>query len=296
LARQADTAAEFEENVELQQRLGVPSELLEPEAALEYCPGLEHKSFRRATYCPTDGWADPHLALQAYAKAARNAGAEIRTNTAVTDISRDGDVVSGVRTQADRTNVDFVVNAGGAWANAVSGLANVKLPIAPRRRQITIANPETPVPGSVPLVIDLDTGSYFRPERDGAALVGGHFTDVDPNVDPDAYSKQSDLDWTATALDRAADYTTYFGPASEIKRGWAGLYAVTPDHHPIIEETVPGLITASGFSGHGFQHGPATGRIVADLIECGETKRLDVSSLTSDRFKDGSGIEERNVA
>ena len=106
--------------------------------------------------------------------------------------------------------------------------------------------------GDVPLTTDLEEGSYFRPERDGAALVGGHFAETKADADPDAYSESMDLDWAATAVECAAAYTSYFDGDSRIRRGWAGLYAATPEHHPIVEETMPGLITAAGFSGHGF--------------------------------------------
>lgn len=298
LARDEETAAGFEKDVELQRELGVPSELLDPEEATEYCPGLRSEYFTKATYCSTDGFADPHLALQAYAEAAREAGADIQTNTAVTDVHLDDGEATGVSTEAGEIHSDYVVNAAGAWARKLANLANVTMPIAPRRRQIAIVDPETPVPDSVPLTIDLNTGSYFRPEREGAAVIGGHFDpeELDDDVDPDGYSKKNDLDWTTQALEQVSEYATYFGLESSIKRGWAGLYAVTPDHHPVIEETIPGMVTASGFSGHGFQHAPATGRIVADLVERGKTDRVDISSLTSDRFEKGSLIEERNVA
>ncbi|WP_442908276.1 NAD(P)/FAD-dependent oxidoreductase [Halobacterium sp. KA-6] len=296
LARNEETAAGFEEDVALQQEHGVPSKILDPAEAAKICPGLLSEHFTKATYCPTDGWADPHLALQAYAEAARESGADIRTNTAVTDVLRDNNTVKGIQTEDGKIESDYVVNAAGAWAGELAELANVPMPIAPRRRQISIVDPETPVPSSVPLMIDLDTGSYFRPERGGAAIVGGHFGSKDPDVDPDGYSKKPDLEWITTAIEHVSEYTTYFGPDSEIKRGWAGLYAVTPDHHPIIEETIPGFITAAGFSGHGFQHAPATGRIVADLVEQGATDRVDISPLTSDRFEEGTLIKEKNVA
>jgi len=105
-----------------------------------------------------------------------------------------------------------------------------------------------------------------------------------------------DLEWAANAVERAAAYTTYFGPDTRIRRGWAGLYAVTPDHHPVIEETTPGLVTAAGFSGHGFQHAPATGQVVAELVFDGESRLVDVSMLDGDRFERGEGLDERNVA
>lgn len=299
LARDETTAENFREIVAMQNDRGVPSELLTPEEAAEHCPGLHTEAFRAATYSSTDGFADPYLALQGYATAAREAGVDIRTKTPVTAIHRADNAtgrVVGVDAGGEHIEVTHVVDAAGAWASTVAELAGIDLPIAPRRRQAIVVDPDTPVPEDIPLTIDLDTGSYFRPERDGAAIVGGHFDEDDPDQNPDGYSTAIDLDWAATALERAADYADYFGPDSRIRRGWAGLYAVTPDHHPIIEETVPGFVTAAGFSGHGFQHAPATGQLVAELVCQGRASLVDISSLARERFENSDGVVEQNVA
>ena len=296
LARTEATAERFRGNVAMQNDLGVGSEFLSPSEARNHCPELRTDRFVAATYNAEDGFADPNLAVQGYAAACRDAGVDVRTRTAVGDVLTDGSGVTGVETDDGRVDADFVVNAAGAWAGRIAAMAGVDLPIRPRRRQVAVVDPTVPVPENVPLTIDLDTGSYFRPERDGAALVGGHFGDQDPDADPDGYSESMDLDWAVTAVERAADCAAYFDDDSRIRRGWAGLYAVTPDHHPIIEETVPGLVTAAGFSGHGFQHAPATGTLVAELCVDGGTSLLDVSPLSSDRFDTGAELVERNVA
>ncbi|WP_137283961.1 NAD(P)/FAD-dependent oxidoreductase [Halorussus salinisoli] len=297
-AREEATARAFEEQVAMQNDLGVPSVLLDPEEATEHCPGLRAEEFVAATYSPTDGFADPHLALQGFAQAAREAGAEIRTKTGVTEIHRDGGPVTGLTAEGRRHDADFVVNAAGPWARRVAAMADVEIPVAPKRRQMLVVEPETPVPEDVPLTIDLDTGSHFRPEREGAALVGGYFGSEsgESDADPDGFDRKIDLDWAAEAIERAGDCATYFGPESEIRRGWAGLYAVTPDHHPIVEETAPGFVNAVGFSGHGFQHAPATGQLVAELVLDGAASLVDVSALGSERFERGELLEERNVA
>ena len=295
LARNEDSAEKLAATVAMQNEQGVPSELLTPEEAREHCPGLRAELFRSATFSPTDGFADPHLALQAFATRAREVGADIRTGVEVTDVLRNDDGVTGVDTTDGPIDAEFVVNAAGPWAGQVAAMAGLSLPISPERRQIAVVDPETPVPESLPLAIDLDTGSYFRPEREGAALVGGHFGG-DTTVDPSAYDHSNDLDWTIEAVETAADWTTYFGPDSRIRRGWAGLYAVTPDHHPILEETIPGFVNSVGFSGHGFQHAPATGQLVAELVLDGEASLVDISELDSTRFVDGRTVDEQNVA
>lgn len=297
LARTVETAEQFEDTVAMQNELGVPTELLGPEAAVEIVPELDPEPFERATYLETDGFADPHLALQGIAQRLPDVGAELETNTEVTDVLREDGRVTGVIADGERIETDFVVNAAGPWARRVAAMAGVEVPAAPRRRQVLVVDPEKPVPETVPLTIDLDTGAYFRPEREGAALVGGHFDEEsDPDADPDRYSESTDLEWSIDALEHAAEIAGYFGPDTGIKRGWAGLYSVTPDHHPIIEETVPGFVSAIGFSGHGFQHAPATGEIVSEIVFEGEASTVDVSTLTSDRFETGALIDEENVA
>ncbi len=296
LARREETAEAFREQIAMQQERGVPSEYLAPAAAREYCPELRAEEFVGATFSASDGYADPHLALQGFATAAREAGAELQLHTPVTDIDRDSAGVSGVVAGGEELSADMVVNAAGPWAREVAGMAGVELPIAPKRRQVLVIDPEIPVPETSPLTIDLDRGAYFRPEREGVAFVGGHFSERDPDADPDDFDESFDLEWATTALERAADVAEYFGPEARIRRGWSGLYAVTPDHHPIIEETVPGLITAAGFSGHGFQHSPATGQLVTELCLDGDASLVDIGDLGSSRFETGDVIEELNVA
>ena len=309
LAREEATAERFRENVRLQHELGVDSEFLTPEEIHEHGSGVRSEAFVGATYHAGDGFADPHLALQGFIAGARERGVEIRPNTPVTGVltandetgrfresDNPDDRVVAVETPDGRIDTEVVVNAAGPWASRIAAMAGVELPVAPRRRQVAVVGPAAPVPESAPLTIDLDSGAYFRPERGGQALVGGHFADADPDQNPDNYSTDFDLDWAAEAVEKAGDCARYFGPDSQIRRGWAGLYAVTPDHNPIVEETVSGLINAVGFSGHGFQHAPAIGRVVAEIALDGEASLVDVDSLSSDRFETGELLDERNVA
>lgn len=296
LAQSEQTAADLRESVDRQQAANVPSRIVDPETAREYNPALHADRYTAASYSPGDGFADPHLALQGYSDAATGAGVDIRTRTPVTAIHTDGDGVTGVTAANERITADFVVNAAGPWARRIAAMAGITIPVSPRRRQVLVVEPTSPVPEDHPLTIDLDTGAYFRPERDGTALVGGHFAAEDPDADPDGYSQSFDLVWAATALRKAADCAGYFDEDSGIKRGWAGLYAVTPDDRAILEESIPGFIQAVGFSGHGFQHAPATGRLVAELVMDGAASLVDIGPLRSDRFQEGSSAGEWQVA
>ncbi|MFC7097150.1 NAD(P)/FAD-dependent oxidoreductase [Halobaculum marinum] len=295
--REQATADAFADQVAMQQEYGVDSRLVDPAEMTAVCPGLQPERFVAATYCPTDSFSDPHLALQGYAAAARKAGVEIRTNTPVASLDPRESGVRVALADGEVLTVDAAVNAAGAWAPHLADSAGYDLPIVAHRRQTAVIEPERPVPESDPLVIDADTTAHFRPERDGRALVGGHFAEADPVVtDPDRFSEKPDTDWAVEAVERVGELADYFGPDSLLAGGWAGLYAVTPDHHAIVEESVPGVVTAAGFSGHGFQHAPATGTAVAELVLDGASSSVDVSPLSRERFADGELLVEQNVA
>jgi sarcosine oxidase subunit beta len=294
LARDRETAEQLRESVETQNECGVPSEYITPTEAAEYCPELRTENYVGAAYSETDGFADPHLGLQGFANAAAEAGVDVRTGTPVVDVVRDGadGRATGVETPSGQFSADYVINAAGAWASEVGEMAGIDLPITPFRRQVVVATAVCPLPPSVSFTFDYGQACYFRPERDGNALIGGNFGVGSGAVDPEDYSTDLDFKWAAEALERASNTATYFGPESRIVRGWAGLYAVTPDRHPIIEETVPGFINAVGFSGHGFMQAPATGKVVAELVTDGESSLMDVSMLTNDRFDRGELLHD----
>ncbi len=302
LARTEETADRLAEQVAMQRSRGAETERLGPDEAAEVCEGVDPDVVTGATFNPRDGFADPYLALQGYADAVREAGVDIRTGTTVSDIRvSDGHVVGVEVTGTDSPgngaiDADAVVNAAGPWASTVAAMAGVDIPVEPHRRQALVVEPEQSVPQTDPLTIDLETGSHFRPEREGAAIVGGYFADEPERAEPDRFSESYDVDWAMECLERAGVYCEYFGEESRLKRGWAGLYAVTPDHHPILEESLPGFVQAVGFSGHGFQHSPATGQIVAELLIDGEASTVDVDALSSERFESGDLLHERNVA
>lgn len=204
LAQAESTAEQFHENVRKQNELGVDSEFLTPQQAKEHCPELHDEQFVGATYCPTDGFADPHLGLQGFSIAANEAGVDIQTKVAVTDVLCNAESVVGVETDAGTIEADYVVNAAGAWAAHVGEMAGLELPVSPKRRQLMVVDPEIPVEEDIPFTIDIDRSVHFRPEREGSAVVGGHFSNEDPDKDPDHSKTKMDLDWAAKTIEEAS--------------------------------------------------------------------------------------------
>lgn len=288
LTREADWA-EFRRSVELQRRHGVAVETLAPAEAAALVRGLVVDDVLGATYCAKDGIADPHGMTQGYADAARRLGARVETGVAVTGIRVEGDRVAGVETTAGWVATRWVVNCAGPWAAQLAARAGLDLPVVPLRRHVFTTRPFPGAPARSTMVIDFATTFYFHRESGGVLMGMGR-------DEPPSFDTSVDPEFQYAVLERALER---FPPLAEaqIARAWAGLYEMSPDAHPILGPApgVEGLLLANGFSGHGFQHAPAVGLLVAEMVLDGGARTLDVAPLALDRFASGALRHERNV-
>jgi sarcosine oxidase subunit beta len=280
----------FKENVKLQQTFGIPLELLSCQEIEKRWPYLRVDDLLGGTFCSRDGYAGPSEVLTGFTKGARREGATICEMTEVLGISLKGDRVCGVRTRDRDISCPVVVNAGGPYASILGDMVGVRIPVKPLRRQVFVTAPFRLSGHPVPLTIDFHRGWYFRKEVDGYLLSGP--LDVEPSFN-------TNVDYEAMA--EASENAVYRVPAMEkacIARGWAGLYEISPDNHAILGRVpdVNGFIVANGFSGHGFQHSPAVGKVIAELIVDREASTIDISSLSIERFKKGALLLEPMTA
>ena len=219
-------------------------------------------------------------------------GAKVWKNTLVTGIQQDERGIAGLETSKGAVATRIVVNCAGPWAPQVAKMAGIDLPVAPLRRMLVPTEPFDQFPHSAPMIIDMSTGFHFRPESLGFLLAWN-----DPE-ETTGYKTDFDPAFIEKILTRAADRVPVFeNLAVNPKRAWAGLYEMTPDHHPILGPApgVPGFFLANGFSGHGVMHAPATGKILSDLILTGKCDLVDASLLGLSRFTEGRMIEETAV-
>lgn len=255
-------------------------------------PQLRSDDIVGGSFCSTDGFVDPYSAMNGFMSWAADHGATLWKNTPVSDIRRDSKGSFVVETARGPISTRKLVNAAGAWAAGVAKMVGVDLPVEPLRRMLVPTEPFDQFPHSAPMIIDMSNGFHFRPEALGFLLAwndpaetAGFKTDFEPS-------------FIEKILTRAADRVPIFeNLAVNPKRAWAGLYEMTPDHHPILGEApgVPGFFLANGFSGHGVMHAPATGKILSDLILHRKTDLVDASLLNLSRFAEGRMIEETAV-
>ncbi len=282
-------AAAFERSLALWTRLGVPARRLERSAIHELFPEIRVDDVLFATFCPKDGYLDPTAMLNGYVGRARALGVRFREGEPLTAIDRQSGRITGVRTPKGAIATETVVNAAGPWAAQVAALAGVELPITPLRRQVFVTDPVPGLDHDFPLTVEMATSFYFHRES-GGVLMGM----ADP-ADRPGFDDSLNWDFLPTVVERALDRMPLLERAN-VKTGWAGLYEDTPDKHPILGRiaSVPGLVCAAGFSGHGLMHAPAAGEAIAELIVDGKTT-LDISALSYDRFARGELIREHNV-
>ncbi len=300
LLSKAGHVATFLKNVQIQKSRGVDVQWLSPTEAQALAPGLDVTGVKGATFCAADGVADPNGVTVGFAKGAQARGVEIVRDTEVTGIRLDGHRVAEVRTSSGNIATPLVVNAAGPWAKSIGRMCGVDVPVEPERRHIFIASPpgggswdDAAHAGRVPknklLVIDFESTFYFH--REGGGLLFGM---GDPDEQP-GFDITVRWDFLPKVIEVAMQRLPALADAA-VSHAWAGLYEMTPDHNPIIgpSSDVEGFYTIAGFSGHGFQHAPAAGRILADLIN-GRDPKFDLSPFTLDRFNQRTVAGEANV-
>ncbi|NOR15262.1 MAG: FAD-dependent oxidoreductase [Candidatus Aminicenantes bacterium] len=278
LTKDPATWENFLGNVEVQLRWNVPVEALSPQEIHHRWPYLRTDDLLGGTFCADDGYVDPYDVAMAFSRAARKEGAVFLEKTEVLDIELKSDRVQAVITTQGRLATPVVINAAGAWATQVACMSGLNLPIKPYRRQVYVTTAFDAIPRPIPLVIDQDSLFYFR--EDGPGILMGK-TDA---AEPSSFNTHTDREFLETLIETASYRAPRLAEA-EILRGWGGLYAITPDENPIIGALSDhqGLYGAIGFSGHGFQHGPAVGRALSRMVLEGKVD-LDLSAFRYDRF------------
>jgi glycine/D-amino acid oxidase-like deaminating enzyme len=186
-----------------------------------------------------------------------------------------------------------ILNTGGAWGAQVAALAGVELPINACRVQVAFFRRPEGHRAPHPVTGDFVNAIYFRPETGDLTLVGL----VDPGeakavVDPDNYNQRLDAEFVLEAGERLVRRYPAMD-LSESTGGYASLYGITPDWHPIVDQAPNpgGLYHCAGFSGHGFKLGPAIGTMVADMITADSEPQFDPGLFRISRFAEGKPVQ-----
>jgi len=279
------------ENISLQQRLGVDTQLLDAAAIRALEPRATVGDDEVAAWEPEASYVRPRAAAEALGTVCRQLGVDVRVGAVVAEILHEAGAVVGVRTtQGETLAAPVVINSGGPWARQLLGDLGKDLPLSTIRPQQAFFEATPEVQQAARIYGDLVHGIYWKPEDERWTRVGHLDYTGDLDVDPDDYDEGVSNDFIADVRARISRRLPCYGQAVS----WGGcgaLYTVTPDAHALIgelsqcEANISGLYLVAGFSGHGFKLAPAIGRGVASLITGSDPGAFRADFFAIDRFR-----------
>jgi len=277
---------------EYQRGFGVDVAVLDADEVRRRVPWIAGERLAGGTFGARDGFIDPGRLCGFFASGAAHDGVSFEYGVDVSGAEERGG--EWVLRAADGRSfaAPVVVNAAGAWSASLGRLFGVDVPVEPVRRHLFLSGPVRDLPPVIPMTIDADTGVLVRREGERVLIA---WSNAD---EPPGFNTACDPDFVlrfAVALE--ARFPSVAAAGIDQRRSWAGLYEVTPDHHAILGPVPgrPGLLLATGFSGHGVMHAPAAGRCVAEMIRRGRSESVDVAALSLERFARGALIHETMV-
>lgn len=288
---------------EFQRGSGVRVSDVSPAEIAEIVPGMRCDDIAGGLFGADDGFIDPIAVMRGFTEKAVANGVRIEFGTRAEAIETVGGKVTAVVTNKGRFGCGTAILCTGARAGELAASAGVELPVVPMRRQIAwVRSNDGGAPRGLPMVIDAATGFHFRPARTfgdiGTPSARSDMPEFliaypDPDETP-SINCEFDNGFTEKVLNLAKHRADFLYSCDVVREKCrAGLYENTPDHHAIIGGcAVEGLFLANGFSGHGVMHSPATGHALAEIILDGNSRTIDVSQLSIERFAKGELMHE----
>ncbi len=269
--------------IDMQQRLGLDAWWVEPDELDELNPAMAPGRTMGASYAPGDGYVDPPRNVLAYTAALFTSGVDVRERTEFTGLATAAGTAVGVMTSAGRIATDLVVLTGGPSLAAVGRAAGARIPAGGARHQVVVTQPHPDLaPERVPMVFDVASGIYWRPEE------GGLLWGMSNPDEPPGEATQFDWAYYEKVRRRMAELLPVTADLG-LRKTWAATIDFTPDHLPILgplitpDGPVAGTTVAAA-GGHGMMWGPGVAKAAADLVVHGVTEVVEVADLGLDRF------------
>lgn len=238
-----------------------------------------------ASWCPTDGHANPLRATLAYYKAALQAGARYYTQELATELVMDKGRLRYVRTAcSDVFEGDTILVAAGYSSRALLHTVGIDIPMHKVLLEAIVTEAEPPMFEQMLGTASADFYGHQTPH--GSFVFGGH-TGMEPYLSE--YASDGLNPTQAFSAPTAARAIMDFFPRlknTKLVRTWGGSMDECADKVPVIDRCaeVPGLCIACGFTGHGFGIAPSVGLLLSELIAYGKASTLPLDAFRYDRF------------
>ena len=284
-------------NSQMLRGIGIPSETIDRDAAKKIEPYLNASIFSLIVSEPESGYADPSMTASAFASKAKELDANILFNTKVLGIKKNGSGYQ-ISTSNGVVRAKKVVVATGPWSKVLFASLGINVPIRPVRHPVAIFQRPEEFSGIRTIVFDFPREAYYKPEGKHFFYTGSLAAELDRvEINPDNYNESVSFDEVTQFSEYAATVYPIMGTSGMYLRGYTGVYDISPDQQPIIDEFsdagFEGLYCLIGLSGHGFKLSPAFGRIMSDFVMGEKTTDYDRSIFRRSRFEDGKLLESR---
>lgn len=280
-------------NVAMQRGVGIRTELLSADQLHEIQPHGDFSDLVCAAYEAESGAVDAVTTTRSLVAAAERGGARLHEGVTVTAIRTQSGRVAGVETSDGPVDAPLVVCCANAWAGPLLQTAGVDAPLRAMRVPVAVLErpPAMAADDAHMAYVDTAAGMFCRRFGPGRTLIGVATEAYHAWVEPDGYDTTVPPAYGDAAI---AQISCRFPPMRDARyvTGWAGLYDMTPDMHPILDEApgAVGLWLMVGFSGAGFKKAPAIGECVAAAMT-GAVPPVNVRPFRLSRFADDSWRE-----
>ena len=271
-------------NIRDQQEIGINTRIITTDDLQELYPEINVEDVGSAAYEPDSGWADPNATTYSFAQAAIGLGVEIKIHCEVISIVVQDGKVTGVQTTDGRIATETVVAAPGIGAGQLLGPLGLDPGLYPQRTKVALFRRPLGFRGNQPVVIDAINDAWMRADDGGLTLIGAESGSL--RGETDGFDQTIDNAYIEVARNSLSNRFPIYRNAV-MRGGWAGLYSMSPDHRPIIDqpESVEGLYMMVGDSGSSFKTSPAIGKCLAEWIVHGEPQTADLSPFNLARFE-----------
>ncbi len=272
-------------NVEMQQQIGLPVEILAPQEIRYRWPHIEPDLLAGATWCPTDGFLFPQMIYAEGFRRAQELGVRLLQDTEVIGATLRGGRMIALETTRGLIEADWFVNGTNAWAPRLSQrVGGMSLPVAPLKRYLYFLKPDRPIMSDeawrrLPMTIygiGTNRGAHSRPDNELLLLAWAHETHAEPNfndedqdrIDPPFNHANGIDNYGYALLEQVMTFAPRLADAGGLIATTSGFYGTTPDANPLIgfDANQCNLVHAVGFSGHGLMHAPITSLLVEAII------------------------------
>ncbi|MGV2986095.1 NAD(P)/FAD-dependent oxidoreductase [Vibrio sp. E150_011] len=258
---------------------GLDVKMISGEEVREICPHLSDEVIG-ASWCPSDGHANPLQTTLAYHNGARQLGVRFLTGQHVLSLKMVAGVLRKVMTRDGEFEADRIILAAGLESRAISQSVGVDVPMKPVALDTLITDAQPPM---FYQMLGTAMADFYGHQTAHGSFVFGGGSPLNSELISGA-SDHTPIEATADTCRGILGYIPALKHA-KVVRSWVGIIDWCEDKVPVLSgvEDVPGLILGCGLSGHGFGIAPAVGTVLAELA-CDEMPSINISELGYERF------------